>query len=62
MVYNIYLNSPQLAYNANQKKYYKYIINKNNKLFNHKFTKYSPVYFRTAYNSIYYPNIVTYPY
>ena len=55
MKYNIYLNSSQLAYNANKHKYYKFIIN-NNKF--NKFTQYTPQYYVTSYNSIYSPNIV----
>ena len=62
MVYNIYLNSPQLAYNANKKKYYIYVINKNKKISNMKDTKYTPLYFRTSYNSIYTPNQSSIPY
>jgi len=62
MVYNIYLNSPQLAYNANKKKYYIYVINKNKKISNIKDTKYTPFYFRTSYNSIYNPNEEIKPY
>ena len=62
MVYNIYLNSPQLAYNANKKKYYIYVINKNKKILNMKDTKYTPLYFRTSYNSIYNPNQSSIPY
>lgn len=57
MTYNIYLNSPQLAYNANKKKYYLDLINKNNKTNNNKFSKYTPQYFNTSYDSIYYPDI-----
>lgn len=60
-MYNIYLNSPQLAYNANKKKYYKYVIQQNNKIFNKKFTRYTPLYFGTSYNSIYYPNQIIIP-
>ena len=62
MVYNIYLNSPQLAYNANKKKYYRNVINKNNLLFNKKFQPYSPIYYQTSYSRIIYPNIVIIPY
>jgi hypothetical protein len=63
MVYNIYLNSPQLAYNAQKKKYYNYIIKKNNKIFNAKFKPYGPLYFATSYDSIYsYPNQSVIPY
>jgi hypothetical protein len=62
-VYNIYLNSPQLAYNANKRKYYNYVIQKNNKIFNNKFTPYTPLYFNTSYNRIYkYPNVSSIPY
>ena len=63
MVYNIYLNSPQLAYNANKKKYYESIIKKNkqiNSIIHPK--KYSPLYFRSSYYSIYSPNVVITPY
>ena len=62
MVYNIYLNSPQLAYNANKKKYYIYVINKNKKISNMKDTKYTPLYFRTSYDLIYNPNQSSIPY
>jgi hypothetical protein len=62
MPYNIYLNSPQLAVNENRRKYYLYVINKNNKLFNKKFQKYTPIYYRTCYNSIYTPNVSIVPY
>lgn len=62
MVYNIYLNSPQLACNANKKKYYIYVINKNKKISNMKDTKYTPLYFRTSYDSIYNPNQIVKPY
>ena len=58
MPYNIYLNSPQLAYNANQKKYYTYVINKNKKILNKPFKPYTPLYFNTSYNSIYKPAII----
>ncbi len=62
MIYNIYLNSPQLAVNANRKKYYIYVINKNKKLSNVKDHKYTPLYFRTSYDSIYFPNEEVKPY
>jgi len=61
-MYNIYLNSPQLAYQANKRKYYKYVINNNNKIFNSKFKPYTPLYFQTSYNRIYNPNISQIPY
>ena len=61
-MYNIQLNSPQLAYQQNKKKYYKMVINKNNKLFNQKFKKYSPLYFVTAYDKMFMPNISDVPY
>jgi hypothetical protein len=61
-MYNIQLNSPQLAYQQNIRKYYKYVINKNNKIFNKKFQKYSPLYFQTSYDRIYMPNISNVPY
>jgi hypothetical protein len=62
MVYNIYLNSPQLAYNANIKKYNKYVIKENNKIFNKKFSSYKAPYFYTSYLSIITPNFVIIPY
>lgn len=62
MLYNIYLNSPQLAYNANQKKYYLFVIQKN-KIINMKnIKKYPPIYFRTSFDDIYYPNQSSIPY
>jgi hypothetical protein len=61
MVYNIYLNSPQLAYNANKKKYYINIIKLNNKIFNSKFKPYKPSYFITSYDKIFNPNNVSIP-
>ena len=60
--YNIYLNSPQLAYNANTKKYYKNVINNNKLLYNRKFKKYTPLYFTTSYNRIFTPNYIIYPF
>jgi hypothetical protein len=62
MPYNIYLNSPQLAAAANRAKYYNYIIQKNKNFQNKKFQPYTPIYFRTVYNSIYNPNISSVPY
>ena len=59
MIYNIYLNSPQLAYKANISKYNLYVIKKNNKFFNRNFEPYKPQYFYTGYNRIYLPNIST---
>ncbi len=61
-MYNIYLNSPQLAVIANRRKYYMNVIKINNKLFNRKFRPYTPIYFQTAYDRIYYPNISVVPY
>ena len=66
-MYNIYLNSPQLAYNQNIKKYYKYIIQKNTKIQNINENqklkkKYPPSYYLTSYNSIYNPNQIIIPY
>ena len=61
-MYNIYLNSPQLAVQANRRKYYMNVIKKNNKIFNKKFQPYTPLYFQTAYDRIYYPNISNIPY
>jgi hypothetical protein len=63
MLYNIYLNSPQLAYEANMKKYYRKVITKNNKIFNKKFSPYKPIYYETSYSRIFsYPNISNIPY
>ena len=62
MVYNIYLNSPQLAYNANIIKYNKYVIQQNKKITNKKFSSYSPTYFYTSYSRIINPDKVTIPY
>ncbi len=52
--YNIYLQSPQLAYQANQRKQLQKIIQIQNRL-NNKLTvkRYSQQYFRTAYNRIF---------
>jgi hypothetical protein len=61
MKYNIYLSSPQLAVNANRKKYYKQIIEQNYINMNKNIIKYSPTYFYTAYSSIYTPNKVIIP-
>jgi hypothetical protein len=58
MVYNIYLNSPQLAYQANKKKYYLQVIQKNKIITNQPFKQYTPIYFNTGYNRIYNPNII----
>ena len=56
--YNIQLNSPQLAYNINMKKYYLSIIKKN-KIID---TNYNNNYFRTSYSRIYVPSkSITYP-
>lgn len=62
MLYNIYLNSPQLAVEANRKKYYKKVINVNNKILNRKFEPYKPIYYETSYSRIYNPNISNIPY
>ncbi len=62
MLYNIYLNSPQLACNANRKKYYRYVIKKNNKFFNNKFGPYPITYYSTSYSRIFNPNISIIPY
>jgi hypothetical protein len=54
--YNPYLiNNPQLAYNLNKKKYYLYVIEKNKKIMNKPFSPYTPLYFNTAYDRIYFP-------
>ena len=47
--------NPQLAYNLNQKKYNVYIINLNRKIINKKFKPYTPLYFNTSYDRMYYP-------
>ena len=61
-IYNIQLNSPQLAYNLNKKKYYLYVINKNNKIKNKPITpKYSPLYYKTGYDLIFNPNEIIIP-
>lgn len=57
-IYNPYRNSPQLAYNLNQKKYYLYLIEKNKKIINKPFTPYTPAYFYTSYDRIYFPQVV----
>jgi len=62
MVYNIYLNSPQLAYNENIRKYNKNVIKNNNKILNKKFTSYKAPYFYTSYLSIIFPNKIIIPY
>ena len=54
-------NNPQIAYNINKKKYYYALIQKNKIILNSKFKKYTPIYFRTGYDSIYYPNKITIP-
>jgi hypothetical protein len=59
--YNIYLNSPQLAYNANMKKYYINLIKKNNKIINKKFELYKPQYYYTSYSRIYNPSKIIMP-
>ncbi len=60
--YNIYLNSPQLAYNVNQRKYYEYVIKQNNKLYTPQFKSYSPLYFSSGYQRIYRPNEIITPF
>lgn len=60
--YNIYLNSPQLAINANRKKYYKYVIQMNYNDFNRKFSNYKPSYYSTSYKRIFYPSQQILPY
>jgi hypothetical protein len=62
MVYNIYLNSPQLAYNANIKKYYRHVIKDNNKILNKRDSSYKAPYFYTSYSRIQYPYKVVTPY
>ena len=60
--YNIYLNSPQLAVNANRKKYYLHVINENNKFFNKKLGNYSKSYYNTSYKRIFVPYQEIIPY
>ena len=60
--YNIYLNSPQLACNANRKKYYMSVIEKNNAYIHRKFQPYKPEYYKTSYSRIYNPNKIISPY
>jgi len=56
-IYNaIQITNPQIAYNLNKRKYYLYLIYKNQKINNRKITQYTPLYFNTAYNRILYPN------
>jgi hypothetical protein len=56
--YNFQLNSPQLAYNINTKKYYLKIIKKNNYLSNN----YNNNNYKTSYSRIYFPSkSITYP-
>ena len=50
MPYNIYLDSPQLAYQANQRKQYLRIIRRNNFLQNNLPKRYNFQYYQTAYN------------
>jgi hypothetical protein len=53
--YNIYLNSPQLAVNANRKKYYLQVIQNNNNYINRPFQNYTPSYYKTSYSRILFP-------
>jgi hypothetical protein len=62
MVYNIYLNSPQLAYNANIKKYYRHVIKDNTKILNKTYSSYKAPYFYTSYSRIHNPYKVVTPY
>jgi hypothetical protein len=49
-MYSIYLDSPQLAVQQNQKKQYQRIINKNKRLQQRRLPRfYKPSYFDTAY-------------
>lgn len=59
--YNIYLNSPQLALQANTKKYYEGVIQKNQEIMNKPIRKYPSSYYRTSYNLMFYPNVVVMP-
>jgi len=56
MVYNINLNSPQLAYQKNIKLYYFYVIQQNKKRINKIHLKYLPIYTQTSYDRIITPN------
>lgn len=59
--YNIYLNSPQLALQANNKKYYQNVIIQNQQNMNKTINRYPPSYFKTSYNSYYLPNRIVMP-
>ena len=61
--YNIYLSSPQLAVEANRKKYYQFIINRQQLIIdNNKFGNYKPIYYKTGYNKVFYPQeSISYP-
>jgi hypothetical protein len=61
-IYNVQLNSPQLAYEENTKKYYKKVIKENNKISNAPFEPYTPEYFETSYDKIHKPDISDDPY
>ena len=55
-IYNaLQITNPQVAYNLNKKRYYLYLIQKNQKFKNRPFTPYTPLYFSTSYDRIYNP-------
>ena len=54
--YNIYLNSPQRAVDANRKKYYLHVISENQRRADTRLTKYPPTYYYTSYKKIIFPN------
>ena len=63
--YNVQLNSPQLAYNINMKKYYSTVIQKNKIItyyFNNNQNYNKTSYNKTSYNRIYFPSkSISYP-
>ena len=55
-IYNaLQITNPQVAYNLNKKRYYLYLIQKNQKFKNRPFTPYTPLNFSTSYDRIYNP-------
>jgi len=60
--YNVQLNSPQLAYNINMKKYYSTVIQKNKIITYYFNTNNIQNYNKTSYNRIYFPaQSISYP-
>lgn len=58
---NINYTNQQLLVNMNRKKYYQSLIKKNNYYAQPLPRKYSPQYYWTSYDGIFYPNISTIP-